>query len=773
MLVVLLACPSQLLASELDQLFVDDTGGNPSGQESDSPATERDAPSPASIAVGGEDTPAALPSPDRAGRMIEEIVVTATKREKALRDIAGSVAAISGDSLESMGAQDLNDYLSQVPGVTQNPSTADGSRIAIRGVAPDGATFTLGQTTGTFIGDTPTTDPLLSYITPDLNAFDLQSVEVLKGPQGTLFGGSALNGAIRYIPQPPSLEDYELKAFAQFQTIADGGDGQTWGAAANLPLADSAALRLGAVQRRAPGVIDDTNRGFVDVDRMDQDSLRAQLRWEPLDSLSARVIWLDQESRTHDLTYIDNDVPRMQRANQSGDSDLITAFSMMGANLGYALDWAQLVSNFARLDKSYASDLDASRAFATPDQRESFRARVDQDVVNKVAEVRLVSEPGRFGAWEWLAGVFAQDYGQIIISDGYVPGTQSIPLPLGPGDLTGQETATDNPGSFLNSLGDIDGRELAIFGEATWSFLPRWEATLGLRLFETRTEGVIVSSGTLLLAGGTPTTTSNADVSDRGINPKLSLRHDLTDDIQLYGLAARGFRFGGINIIASTPTENVPPTYDSDTIWSYELGLRSNWLDSSLQVDGVIYHIDWSDTQQQVLTSSGFFSYIKNIGASEVDGLEMAIRWLPPVDGLSLNFNAAYVRGRTRESFATSSGDVPAGRQLPNTPDWQTSTRLAWAGGIGSIGMSAAATWNHFGPGYNDIQNSIEILDYDTLDLNFRLSLNALAGAPELILNLSNLTDERNIVNALYTPGFTDYFANRPRAVDLKLSVAF
>ncbi|HKY91549.1 MAG TPA: TonB-dependent receptor plug domain-containing protein, partial [Nevskiaceae bacterium] len=251
-------------------------------------AQEQPEPLPTIPVAPQQDEPASAPQDGApAQRGIEEIVVTATKREESVRDIPVSINATTGETLEKMGARDINDYIATVPGITLQESPngdAGGRKLTVRGVGPSEFNGVSGnQTVGQFIGDIPMTDPYSNFVTPDLDPFDLQTVEILKGPQGTYFGASALNGAIRYVPTKPVLGEWGVRGFAEGLHIEDGATDGTYAAAVNVPIGETLAFRATGVLQNTPGYIDNLQRDDEDADSRRKWSARGGLRWQPSD----------------------------------------------------------------------------------------------------------------------------------------------------------------------------------------------------------------------------------------------------------------------------------------------------------------------------------------------------------------------------------------------------------------------------------------------------------------------------------------------------------
>lgn len=729
-------------------------------QDPDDPAAP-DADPQAGDAAATVDTVPVAPSepPDEPSGppRFDDLIVTSTKRAQPLRRIPGTTNVLDGRSLEADGAQELADFLKKVPGVSQNALGMDQNRVTIRGVGADTSRLTTSATTAILIGDTPFSDPMLSAVMPDVNPFDLEGVEVLKGPQGTLFGSSGLSGAIRYVPAAPQPGIWQGKLAGSYGPTREGEPSMTLNGAVNVPLGSSAAaLRLVGLTRAVGGVVDDVTRGLEDIDSRRQNGGRALLRWDVTDRLSANALYLKQRSNMDELPFASNTEGRLERSTTTGPSWQVSEFDLANLGLGYGFDWGEVTSTTSRVTKDYALDAEVSRVLGTPQSGDNVRLFDGQAVRSWMQELRVVSEPG---LWEWLAGVYGLDYHQDFSE--ILTAQSALPLP---------------PSLLQDAEADIDLREWSVFGNAGRRLGEAFKLEVGLRYYRIRTKGSIVTTGTLVTAAtGEQTHVSRGDIRESGLNPKLALSWFATPHLMGYASVARGFRTGGIQTVGDTPTTDVPDTYKSDVLWNYELGLRSDWLDRNLLVDVAVYLIDWKNPQMVQRTSDNLFNYVDNVGAARVPGIEVSTRWAPPVDGLTLTAAAAYSRPRTTEPFEAPDGTpVPVGTPLPGTGNWQAAGTLDYGLPIGRWLANAQLVRAYAGPAYNDLLGHARIYGYRTWDARIGVS-REVAGLPAaLSLIGSNLTDERGIANNVWTSdSVQDVFYIRPRTVELRLSVEY
>ncbi|HVT37257.1 MAG TPA: TonB-dependent receptor, partial [Nevskiaceae bacterium] len=318
-------------------------------------------PTPGVPTIPVQSQAAAEPEPAEAGpraAQLDEVVVTATKREANPRDLPASVSAVRGEDLEKHGYQGQEDFLKLIPGVTFANDTVTANRITIRGI---GADLNTSNTTGVFIGDVPFEDPTLPRVTLDPNPFDLARVEVLKGPQGTLFGGSALNGAVRYVPQDPELGSWEARTFAQYEVVNQGGMAPVAGAAVNVPAGDTLAFRLVGFHRNAAGWVDDLQRHLQDVNTLVQDGGRLMALWQPDGRWKVSAMGVVQDTRVADSSITDNRDGRLSRSDTPQASPINTRYDLETLGVQYSFPAFDILSQTSRTSKHFGGIEDASR----------------------------------------------------------------------------------------------------------------------------------------------------------------------------------------------------------------------------------------------------------------------------------------------------------------------------------------------------------------------------------------------------------------------------
>lgn len=726
--------------------------------------------------------PAAARQRDAAPEALEEVIVTATKRAANPRELPASIAALRGDDLEKSGAQGQEDFLKQVPGVTFSNDTINANRITIRGI---GADLNTSNTTGVFIGDVPFEDPTLPRVTLDPNPFDLARVEVLKGPQGTLFGGSALNGAVRYVPQEPELGVWGGKAYSQIEDVFLGKTGPSYGAALNVPVGETFAARVMGFNRRSPGWVDDTGRGIDDVNELKQYGGRAMTRWEPGDNWKITAMGIFQDTKVEDLSITDNREGNLSRSDTPQASPVHSQYNLETLGIQYSFDSFDVLSQSSRTAKHFDGIIDASRIGNIPNPPPSVTITTDNQSHALMQELRFTSNRGFSDRWNWLGGVF---YRKVHLTEVANILASQLSLPFPPAVLDGLDALIPGFNGIITEDGQIntarseanpiDVSESALFGETTIKIIDSLELTLGARAFRTRSRSKVTFSGALAVSPSDPglQKVNEGKLDEDGINPKAALKYVFSPNISAYAAMARGFRFGGPQVLIGTLTSTSPDNYKSDTIWSYEAGLRTQWLQDKLTFDVTAFQVDWKNPQLQQSDATGLGAYFDNVGGARGRGVETAIRYLTPLPGLVVSFSGAFTDTVTTKPFTTSDGtDTEPGTRWPLAARWQTASTIAyqrplflgWQGG----GSLLYAT-------ISKAPNTLAYLDtvfgYETLDVTLNAGNSHIAGMPELSLTLSNATDERGIISGVNNPQFNkDHNYIRPRTLIARLGLSF
>jgi outer membrane receptor protein involved in Fe transport len=656
------------------------------------------------------------------GASVAEVVVTAEKRTQRLQDVAESVSAVPGEVLEQMHATSLADWSGYVPGLIVSPAGAPGlSFLAVDGIGPIGA----ASEVGVYVNDTPvgasSSFQGANGFSMDLMPYDLARAEVLRGPQGTLYGASTMGGLIKYVLAAPDLDAFSGRiggdVFGVENAHAPGGGAR---GEVNMPLVkDQLALRVSAYDENTPGYIDDATTGQKGDNPVRQEGGRVALLWKPLTDVSVQLGAIYQNTRADNEAFVALTPGTL--APMSGSLSNINtlpepytqSLQLYDATLNWDLHWATLTSVTSY--QSFANDTteDLTRYIGvylgyfgapgpgTADFHEDYRLK-------KVSqEIRLASPQGQ--RLEWLAGFF---YTHESGENYEVFNTYSD---------AGAPLAGLNPLEFVRLPSSY--QEFAVFGNATYHFTDWFDLTAGVRYAhnnQTFTEyegGALLGSSPLTSPALTVPGTSSEGVTTFSVDPRLHLNKTTI----AYARIASGYQPGGPNVVLPGVT-GVPTQFQSSRLIDYQVGVKSTLLDGRATLDLSAFYIDWSKIQVGVLI--GNQSAIENAGAARSEGFDFS-GTLSPIQGLVLGANLTY-----DDAVLTSA--VPSigsayGARLPFTPMWSGSLTAdysrplsgPWRGFVGG-------GFRYLGSRYSDVQGSTanglpqgaEVKAYGVLDLH-------------------------------------------------------
>jgi outer membrane receptor protein involved in Fe transport len=695
----------------------------------------------ASLPAWAQQAPAASEEADS-----QKVVITANKRPERQREVAGTVSVIDGTELEKRAARDQEDTLKLTPGVQMNKGDTSSNTITIRGIGTsttnEGSAGQQGPT-GIYLEDVPMSSPIGKGVVIDPLTFDLDRVEVLRGPQGVLFGSGSLGGALRYLFNKPNMNEFQASVVGSYARVSGGdGDFSLFGML-NAPLAtDTAALRVVAFDRRDPGYIDNLGSGTKDANDVHQTGGRLLLTVQPLRNLKATLVASTQKTEQGDTFSVSPDPNRLEHTapNNSTRSTTSDFFSLtIDADIG-GHTITSITGHWSNETEALIDDTElfASVGVVVPQVIRTSTGKSDATS----QELRIASNPG--GAFNYLAGVFYQT------SDGSSRGTQ-----VDPSALFGIATLVD-----LTSTGG--GTERAVFFDTEYNFGGGWSAGAGARYYRTTTESS--QDGTTF---GQPSPSNPPDGRDSGTTPRVSVKYRFGENLW-YALASKGYRYGGVN--GTAPFE----PFKSDSLWSYETGVRLVPM-AGLQLDLAAFYLDWTDAQFTYFSIvNGLPSgSIGNVGEARSTGIEAALRY-KATQSLDFYASVAYTDAETTADTEIPAGRgsvlAPSGSRLPGTPRLQAALQGNWrfAGPFDSQGR-LNATYTHVGDRVMFLGGNKPADSFDTLDLGLNLSRENWT----LFAGVANVTDERGVLSITGAPAgvgtFAQYFLQRPRTMTVSL----
>lgn len=613
---------------------------------------------------------AATPAPNNAPEG-EAIVVTAQKRPQILLDVPQSITVVSGRTLEAQHASTFQDYLKLVPGLQLDQSRPGESRLILRGVNTGG----VASAVSVYIDEIPfgSSSGLVNggVLAGDFDTFDLDRIEVLRGPQGTLYGASSLSGVLRFVTAVPQMDRLIVRGRVGGEAVDGGEFGYLANLAVNVPLGNTLALRASGSYRKDGGFIDSIGTGGSDFAKnINGDRVysgRASLLFKPSDRASIRLSAIAQNIDADAPTVIEADPVTLKPMHGLSQSQFVPAFSnlhyrLYNATGTFGLGFANLTTSTSYSKQNQTERIDLTTAFSGflgqfigPNE---FIEPQQTNVGKFTQEVRLSGQT-RFA--DWLIGGFYTREKGLIRQDltAVVPGT------LTPIDVT--------PifGTILAHL-DLNSKykEIAGFADATIHVAPKFDLQFGGRYSKNNQAARQTTEG--VFAGGTTDTSnkSSEHVFTYSVAPKYKLNSNMT----LYARVAKGFRPGGPNVIAPNAPPEVPRTYNSDSVVSWEAGVKAQSVDRRFSIDAAAFHISWKDIQLfTVVVANGVpFGVNINGSAAKSDGVELTAT-ARPLPGLELSLNGACTHARLTADTPTSVGGF-AGDELPFTPKLSFST---------------------------------------------------------------------------------------------------
>jgi outer membrane receptor protein involved in Fe transport len=714
------------------------------------------------------------PSDDE-GTLWDEIIVTATKVNMPARTIAGSVTVLPGSQLDTSGAQSFADYLTRVPGVIFNAAVPGLSTATIRGVSTTTAIDQGQGTTGYFINDVPLTDPSFAMAIPDIDAFDVNNVSVLRGPQGTLFGSASLGGAINYVAAPPDLSKFEGRVQGTAAGASIGAGSQSEKIMLNAPLVeDRLAVRGVFTYRDDGGYIDNIGTGVKNSNETLVRGGRLEVLWAPTDATHINYLFLRQFEDTKDNGYQEPAIagPLEKRTLIAEPLDFKTTINNL--RLDQDVGFATLTATATYHQKAQFSDSDLTAVFGPlfGNQLSPISAQQEASSNGTTFEMRLASKPG--GRFDYVVGIMHDLTRESFLDLFGAPGAeQHATTTYDPifGAGFGQRAAPGN--IFYTSTLDIKGEEEALFGESSFHFNDQWKITLGGRLFDTKVDGATSTSGLLEYILTNPSVLSfdfTSPEKTTGFTPKASITWTPTGNIMAYALASKGFRFGGPNINPPDPKDPFPPTYAPDTLWNYEIGTRTDWLDRTLELDATVFYIDWSNIQVRLATASDL-AYATNFGKATNYGLESTVLWRP-IGGLTMQGNVTYLDATLSQAVQFGATNEPAGATLPGASKWNlnATVRYDWSSIPLRPAVQLSDRFISTAPAGFGFVEPVTLGNYNLLDARVSGRYDNLAAT----VFVSNIADKRGVTNASYESGtpFEQYVV-RPRTYGLTLDYRF
>ena len=655
---------------------------------------------------------AAAPSEES---IIEQIIVTAQKRETALQDVPFSVAAPSGDQIRNSGASSLAEVGRLVPGLAIADLGPGQSQVAIRGISAGQVVRDqpgVKAQVGVYLDESPIS---VALFTPDLDLFDLQRFEVLRGPQGTLFGSGSISGVLRYITAQPQLAQFGGTAGVSATTGTDSEFGGAVKGMVNMPVGNTSAIRLVGFYDQLPGFIDSVYPGRgkkEDVNGGTKTGGRIAWLFQPTEnfSITPRIVYQRLETdgypRIDAWNILGNQFTTTQPQVNPGERGQVTQLDegltdefrlgdvKVEANVGPVT--LTSISTYTDRDVLVLRDASQLTGSVTLDVGgNATQARFNSPLYDRT-QLEAVSQEFRIASngndsFQWLIGTFFEDvdrkYGQTLPTPGY--DAFSITSAFG-ADSSTTGAPPDTP--FYSRL-SYNLQQFAVFGEGTWRFANAWAATLGARYYKYDEDRVLTFGGVFSAALGNLAGVTNnpGSIESDGFSPRAILSYDVNDDVKINAQVARGFRLGGINDPLNEPLCGASDlalygsifnkTWKDEKAWNYELGAKTQLADGRVTFNSSVFYSDIEDLQANVDSGNCSSRIVVNVPKAHTLGVEAEL-FAKPSDRWDFGIGATWVEARI-DSDVTGIGTTPLagmrdGNRMPTSPELQASASIGY-----------------------------------------------------------------------------------------------
>ncbi len=699
---------------------------------------------------------------------LEEVVVTAQKREERLQDVPVPVTAISADTLVNSNQLRLQDYYAKVPGLNFTMGNRGEPFLSIRGITTDIYT---NPTIGVVVDDVPYGSSTVlggGFSVPDIDPSELRRIEVLRGPQGTLYGASSIGGLLKYVTVDPSTDRVSGSVQGGLSAIHNENEaGYSVRGAVNVPLSDTLAIRASGFTRRDPGYVDDPTRGVEGVNEGHANGGRLSALWRPSQDFSLKLSALIQDSKR-------DGSPEVHLLPGLGD---LQQSALQGTGVydkkvqAYS---ANLTTKLGDIDLTSLTGYSVNEAFTTIDYTPLLGSFITQPQFgvtgtelfenNRTSrfsqEVRISAAAGE--RLNWLLGAF------------YTHEDSSVASPTDAINPAGASV-----GLLLDSTYPTAYEEYAAFANLTFQLTDRFDVQVGGRESRNQQRYSQVDAGPLVPAffgRPTPLVTPEIDTKGNAFTYLVTPRFRLSSDLIVYARFASGYRPGGPN--TGCARFAVPCQYDADKTQNYELGIKGDVWADALSIDASVYYVDWKDIQLLVNLASGLGSFNANAGRAKSQGLELSVE-SHPWTGLTISAWTAWNDAELTEDMPSTSSVIgKSGDRLPVSSRFtghfslQQEFRLPnsisafFGGSVSYVGRREGS----FPSVFASPPQRQEFPSYATTDLRAGLSYESW----DVNLFANNVTDKRGVLSGglghLLPYGFT-YI--QPRTVGVSLTRTF
>jgi iron complex outermembrane receptor protein len=755
---------------------------------------------------------AADQAPPRDSATLEEVLVTAQKVSEDVRKVPESISVLSGVQIEARHFTEIADLTRSIPNLSFSSQGGPGNQnIELRGVSSTAGSSTVSV----YLDEVPmTVRNLDTQGQAEPSFFDVQRVEVLRGPQGTLYGASSMGGTIRYISNPVDLAALGGSVYSDVSGTKHGGVNYSERGVLNIPLIDhELGIRIGISTTHDSGYIDhyspDTGQLLQrGVNGNAETAARVVMEWQPVPTLSIKPALIYQYNRTDDLNVVDIGLPDLlsqQKRVQEGGKETLAVPSVTIVD---NFDWGNLTSVTSYFYRRFVRTVDGTAynsGFlgsvyldgAVPPIT-GLDGQSDGYLVGNVAspvhytvstkqisqEVRVSSKPFAAGGnpFTWIAGAFYSHQKLDSLDYEDAPGIDNV-------IATVYGTAVQNAvfgGSFPNDFLYLQHKlyteqQYAPFGELTYNFSSALRLTAGFRYIKSRISLTRVGDGFINngFAASSPVT-SGATIDGSATTPKMALAYDVDEDTTTYLTISKGTRLGGPNRpvpvtvcgsdLAAIGLTAAPAGYGADSLWNYEGGAKSRLMDGRLSLTGDVFYINWKNIQVDLNLPTCGFDFNTNVGSGKSYGSEAEIKF-KPVNAWTLGLAGGY-------THATLTSDQPSlniqnGDPIPGAPKWTADASAQYdLHFTDSLKGFASADWNWVGSSHGALLKTDPDYDRPTYSL---LGLNAGVDfdAWEFAVFAKNVLNDQKIIQRPNLQSVNRGYTLTPRTIGISAAFKF
>jgi outer membrane receptor protein involved in Fe transport len=746
---------------------------------------------------------------------IEVVKVTAQKRKEDPAKVAMSISAVTGTQLQAEHVNDFTDLTRVVPNISFTAASGNGGagpgteNIEIRGISSTAGAATVGI----YLGDVSiTVGNVYTMGTVEPRFFDIDRVEVLRGPQATLYGASSMGGTIKFIPNEPDLKEREFTTYTEASAMDGGSMNWSANAVANIPLIPGElALRFGVQAQHSGGFINqvdgDGNLQAKDINKIDDQEVRFAIKWKPIPALTITPSIYYQKLDAHDIAAFNLDLPRYQAQKQIREPSR-DVLAIPSLNVNWDLGAADLTSSTSyfqrKFDRQQNGSAYNSYSLSTFLTSTDNGGTAPQALIDEVAglpsavllnnqvrqfaqEFRLASRPYEEARspWTWLGGVYYSNQHTNLTENDPIYGVNDLfakyGLSTSDPDVLPGAFPNDFPGdnSFYGSF-HYREKQSSVFGEVNYYFTPALHATFGARYLKADTS-LDQKNGMYLAGAGN---TGSVSSSSKAFTPKYAVTWEVDPANTLYASAAKGFRLGGSNVYVPPTTcgqdleangiDKGPPTYASDSLWSYEFGNKSRFLNNRLTVNADVFYVKWKNIQQGVYLPTCAYTYNANAGDATSKGFEFEVK-AKPMAGLTLNMSAGYVTAELSNDDGVKNGifGAHAGATVQGVPKYNATAGAQYNFGVGDNKTGfVAADVRWVGSSYGSLnpdQTDYRRPAYHTVDLSAGVNFDRAA----LTVFVKNALDDDTIIQHPQVASIVQGYRLTPRSIGMSLSTKF